>query len=95
VLCGFIDTGAGIETVFSASRSLLVDVDSFFIVAAVSNGALSTGVFSIPFVDATELLSPFESLEATFRWAGLFLPISAVPLIPPLVERILPFRDDR
>lgn len=49
---------------------------------------------TFPFVDATELLSPYEVLVIPFVGAGLFLPFSVTPLIPPFTDRELPFRDD-
>ena len=53
------------------------------------------GTFPFPFVDATELLSPYEVLVIPFVGAGLFLPFSVPPLIPPFTDKVLPFCDDR
>jgi hypothetical protein len=58
VLCGFVDIGGGIEIFFEGSLSP-------FVVG--TGGVDSVAVFgTFPFVDATELLSPFESPPTPF-----------------------------
>ncbi len=55
VLCGFVDTGAGNDAGFGGSMSP-------FVVGFVSRGAMCP----FPFVDAFELLSPYEALGIPF-----------------------------
>jgi hypothetical protein len=85
VLCVFVGIGGGIVTFLWGSLStFVVDICS-----------ISTGGFSIPFVDATEFRSPFGSLPIPLCGTGLLLPFSFIPFMPPLTERALLLRDDR
>ncbi len=58
------------------------------------DGFVSNVLRTFPFVDATELLSPYGVLATPFGGAGLFLPFSIPPLMP-FTDNVLPFWDDR
>jgi hypothetical protein len=49
---------------------------------------------SFPCVDTVEIPSPFDILAAPFERAGLLLPFSDTPLMPPFTDKILLFRED-
>lgn len=87
VLWGFVDIGGGTDTLFEGSTSP-------FVLGLVVDSICVFGVF--PFVDATELLSPLDILGMPFcgEDAGLLLPFSETPLVPPLTESKLPLRED-
>lgn len=87
VLWGFVGIGAGTEI-------LLKDSPSPFVLGL---GADSIGVLgAFPFADAIEFLSPFDILGRPFCSvdAGLLLPFSETPLMPPFTDNVLPLRED-
>lgn len=85
VLWGFVDIGCGTDTLFEGSLSP-------FVLGMVAD---SMGVFCVfPFVDATEFLSPFDILGKPFCCAGLLLPFSETPFMPPFTDSKLPLRED-
>jgi hypothetical protein len=82
-----MDTGSGIDILFEDSLSPFV----------LGLGADSIGVFWVfPLVDATEFLSPIDNLGRPFcsADAGLLLPFSETPLMPPFTDNELPLRED-